>query len=256
MNLLALSAFTDNYIWMLHDGQQAIVIDPGQSAPVLHTLHALGLVLAGILVTHDDHDHIDGIDALRPVLNGSVWGPILDKIPTPYSPLKHGDAVELMGLRFEVLGVPGHTAGHIAYFHSPAQAAPLLFCGDALFSGGCGYWRVGTPEVAHGSLNRLAQLPDNTQVCCAHEYTLANLLFARAVEPSNIELQTYALQCEALRAQHQPTLPSTIGQEKRINPFVRCHQPEVVQAALAHGAKSTSPADVFAALRTWKNTFR
>ncbi len=240
---------------MLHDGKRAIVVDPGESAPVLQTLRQLNLSLAGILITHDDPDHIGGIATLRSVLQGPVWGPALDQVPKPYLALVHGDVVEVMGMRFEVIGVPGHTAGHIAYFEQDAQASPLLFCGDALFSGGCGYWRVGSPEVAHGSLSRLAQLPEHTRVCCAHEYTLANLLFAHAVEPSNIELQTYALQCKALRAQNQPTLPSTVGQEKRINPFIRCNQPEVIKAALAHGAKSTAPTDVFAALRTWKNTF-
>jgi hydroxyacylglutathione hydrolase len=256
MNLIALPAFTDNYIWMLHDGHQALVVDPGESAPVERALDALGLMLGGILVTHHHGDHVGGLSALRPRLQGPVYGPARENIPQPFTPLNGGDHVELLGCNFEVIDVPGHTAGHIAYFHRPADGAPILFCGDTLFSGGCGRLFEGTPAQMHDSLGALARLPGDTRVCCAHEYTLSNLKFARAVEPHNTDLQRYTDHCESLRAQGVPTLPSSIEQERRINPFMRCDQAEVVQSALAQGAGSTGETDVFAALREWKNNFR
>jgi hydroxyacylglutathione hydrolase len=256
MKLIALPAFTDNYIWMLHNGRQALVVDPGESAPVEHALDTHGLALAGILVTHHHGDHVGGIQALRDRLDGPVYGPAREDIPEPYRPLKDGDTVELLGCRFEVIDVPGHTAGHIAFFHQPADDTPILFCGDTLFSGGCGRLFEGTPAQMHASLSRLASLPGNTRVCCAHEYTLSNLKFARAVEPHNDELQRYTERCEQLRARQLPTLPSSIDTERRINPFMRCDQPEVVESALAQGAHSRDGTDVLAALRQWKNNFR
>lgn len=257
MNLLALPAFSDNYIWMLHDGRQALVVDPGEPAPVERALDLHGLVLAGILVTHHHADHVGGLSALRNRLQGPVFGPARETIPQPCTPVNGGDAVELMGCRFEVIDVPGHTAGHIAFFHTPANGdAPILFCGDTLFSGGCGRLFEGTPTQMHHSLSRLAALPGNTRVCCAHEYTLSNLKFANTVEPHNGDLRDYTARCEALRAQGLYTLPSSIEQERRINPFMRCAQPEVVRAALAQGAASDGEADVLAALREWKNNFR
>ncbi len=257
MNLLALPAFSDNYIWMLHDGRQALVVDPGESAPVEHALDALGLVLAGILVTHHHADHVGGLSALRPRLQGPVFGPAREDIPQPCTPLNGGDHIELMGCRFDVIDVPGHTAGHIAFFHVPADGeAPILFCGDTLFSGGCGRLFEGTAAQMHASLSRLAALPGNTRVCCAHEYTLSNLKFANTVEPHNDALQGYTAHCEALRAQGLATLPSSIERERHINPFMRCDQPDVVRAAMRQGAESNSETDVLAALRQWKNNFR
>ncbi len=257
MNLQALPAFTDNYIWMLHDGRQAIVVDPGEPAPVERALDAQGLVLAGILVTHHHNDHVGGLSALRTRSQGPVYGPAREDIPQPCTPVHGGDDVELLGCRFKVIDVPGHTAGHIAYFHVPADGdAPLLFCGDTLFSGGCGRLFEGTPAQMHESLSRLAALPGNTRVCCAHEYTLSNLKFARAVEPLNDALQAYTAHCEALRAEGLSTLPSSIERERLVNPFMRCEQPAVVQAALSQGARSDSGTDVLAALREWKNNFR
>lgn len=256
MNLIALPAFTDNYIWMLHDGQRAIVVDPGESPPVARALDAQGLALAGILVTHHHRDHVGGIDALRPRLQGPVYGPANERIPEPCTPLAEGDAVELLGCRFEVLDVPGHTAGHIAYLHRPDRGAPILFCGDTLFSGGCGRLFEGTAAQMHASLAKLAALPADTRVCCAHEYTLSNLAFARAVEPHNARLEAYTAHCEALRARGEPTLPSSIAIERDINPFMRCDQPAVVQAAREHSASGSSGPEVLAALREWKNHYR
>jgi hydroxyacylglutathione hydrolase len=256
MTLIALPAFADNYIWMLHDGRQAIVVDPGDAAPVIAALDELQLALAAILVTHHHADHVGGIDALRSRLAGPVYGPKRERIPEPFTPLADGDMVDVLGLRFEVIDVPGHTAGHIAYFQHGGGDAPLLFCGDTLFSGGCGRLFEGTPEQMVASLARLAALPGTTRVCCTHEYTLSNLKFARAVEPRNDDLVTYTTWCEARRAESLPTLPSTIAQELRINPFLRCGLPAVARTARLHGAQTDDPTPVFAALRQWKNEFR
>ena len=256
MNLTALPAFTDNYIWMMHNGAQALVVDPGEAAPVQAALDARGLQLAGILVTHHHGDHVGGVDALRSRLHGPVYGPASERIPEPFEPLVAGDRLQLLGLDFEVFDVPGHTAGHIAYLHRPAGQAPILFCGDTLFSAGCGRLFEGTPEQMHASLAQLAALPGDTRVCCTHEYTLSNLRFASAVEPGNAAIAAYTAWCEAERAAGRATLPSTIARELTINPFLRCDQTGVVASARAHGAANETPVAVFAALRQWKNQFR
>ena len=256
MNLSALPAFADNYIWMLHDGTQAVVVDPGDAAPVLQALQAQGLQLAAILVTHHHADHVGGVDALRPHLQGPVWGPAHENIPKPYTPLNDGDVLTVLGRRFQVIDVPGHTAGHIAYFQLDEAEAPLLFCGDTLFSAGCGRLFEGTPAQMQHSLSRLAALPGDTRVCCTHEYTLSNLKFAAAVEPGNDQRAQYHVRCETLRAQGLPTLPSSIALERQVNPFLRCEAPEVVAAARAQGAANDDVVSVLAALREWKNRYR
>lgn len=256
MELIALPAFTDNYIWMLHDGTDAVVVDPGEAAPVLSALDERHLTLAAILVTHHHGDHVGAVDALRSRLKGPVYGPKRERIPEPFVALGDGEVVDVLGLRFDVLDVPGHTAGHIAYFHAGHDGAPILFCGDTLFSGGCGRLFEGTAEQMHASLERLSALPGDTRVCCAHEYTLSNLKFARAVEPNNADLARYGVHCETLRAAGQPTVPSTIAVERAINPFLRCAQAEVTASARAQGARSADGTEVFATLRRWKNEFR
>lgn len=260
MKLEAVSAFADNYIWMLHDGPAAggaIVVDPGDAAPVAAALDAHGLELAAILVTHHHADHVGGVDALRPRLRGPVFGPARERIPKPFIPLREGDRASALGLEFEVIDVPGHTAGHIAYLlrEVPGGGAPILFCGDTLFSAGCGRLFEGTPAQMHDSLGKLAALPGDTRVCCAHEYTLSNLRFAAAVEPGNAAIAAHTAWCEAERAAGRPTLPSTIARERELNPFLRCGVPAVAHAARDHGAAGTDPVAVFTLLREWKNRF-
>jgi len=255
-HLIALPAFTDNYIWMIHDGHQAVVVDPGDAAPVLAALAAQGLQLAAILVTHHHADHVGGVDALRPHLKGPVYGPAHEAIPLPFVPLVEGQHVGVLGLDFEVIDVPGHTAGHIAYVQCGVAERPILFCGDTLFSAGCGRLFEGTPAQMAASLAKLNALPGDAQVCCTHEYTLSNLRFAAAVEPANADIAAAIASGQHLREDGRPTLPSSIAQERRINPFLRCTEPAVVASARLQGASNDDSVAVFAALREWKNRFR
>lgn len=281
MKLIPLPAFQDNYLWLLHDGHRALVVDPGDAQPVLAFLERYGLQLEAILVTHHHPDHIGGVPTLRNATGATVYGPARERIPEPLQRLAEGDTISVLGLNFQVLDVPGHTAGHIAYYCGPRgtssrppegadpamgglspdreeiDGGPLLFCGDTLFSGGCGRLFEGTPAQMHASLSKLAALPGATRVCCTHEYTLANLRFAKAVEPRNDELARYMRHCEELRDRGLPTLPTSIEQELRINPFLRTQQPDVAQAAQAYnGAAAGDAVAVFAAIRQWKNEFR
>jgi hydroxyacylglutathione hydrolase len=258
LSLVALPAFDDNYIWMLHDGQRALVVDPGDSEVVLAALKRLSLRLETILVTHHHVDHTGGVDVLRNTTGAAVFGPLTETMPEPIRRLTGGDKVQAMGLTFNVMDVPGHTSGHIAYYCDSASnlgGAPLLFCGDTLFSGGCGRLFEGTPAQMLTSLTALAALPSHTRVCCTHEYTLSNLKFARAVEPNNAELIQYQQQCMVLREANLPTLPSTIARELQINPFLRSDQAEVVHAAQQLDPTATDAVAVFAAIRQWKNNF-
>lgn len=255
MNLLALPAFADNYIWMLHDGRRAVVVDPGDAQPVFHALQQHGLQLEAILVTHHHADHVGGVDALRMATGASVYGPARERMPEPLHRLAQGDRITVLDTTFEVIDVPGHTAGHIAFYTPQWQGSPLVFCGDTLFSGGCGRLFEGTPAQMLASLSALAALPGNTRVCCTHEYTLSNLKFARVVEPDNTALLQYQLACMAKREANEPTLPSNMALELQINPFLRTRQPTVQQAARAFDATTFDEASVLGALRTWKNQF-
>ncbi len=257
MNLLPLPAFSDNYIWLLHNGKQALVVDPGDAAPVQAALHTHGLQLQAILVTHHHADHVGGVDALRNATGAPVYGPAMETLPEPATRVDASTTLPLLGLTWQVLEVPGHTAGHIAWYSADAEGGPILFCGDTLFSGGCGRLFEGTAEQMHASLQLLARLPDNTRVACAHEYTLSNQKFACTVEPSNTALLQYRAHCEALRQQQRPTLPSLLAQELAINPFLRCDVIEVVHSAQSFRPDliPQNPASVFAALRESKNAF-
>jgi hydroxyacylglutathione hydrolase len=256
MQLHPLTAFSDNYIWTLHDGQRALVVDPGEAAGVQAWLAREGLQLETILLTHHHADHTGGVDTLREATGARVIGPALEALPEPVHRVQGGDQVQALGLSWYVIDVPGHTAGHVAFFVPALDGAPLVFCGDTLFSGGCGRLFEGTPAQMLHSLRRLAELPDSTRVCCTHEYTLSNLKFARAVEPHNQALSQYQQQCEALRARQLPTLPSSIGLEKQINPFLRTQQAAVQQAAAARQPETANDeVSVFATLREWKNVF-
>ncbi len=256
MKLIPIPAFTDNYIWMLHDGHHALVVDPGAAQPVLDALQQANLQLQAILVTHHHPDHTAGVPALRLATGAAVYGPQNEVMPEPLTRLAQGQQVQTLGLHFEVINVPGHTAGHIAYYCTSVNGAPLLFCGDTLFSAGCGRLFEGSPAQMLASLDTLAALPDNTQICCAHEYTLSNLKFACAVEPGNAALTDYAATAQSLRAAQQPTLPSNMLQERRINPFLRSREPEVIRSVQGFDKTARDEVSIFAALREWKNQFR
>ena len=255
LNLVALPAFDDNYIWMLHNTKQALVVDPGDAEVVLEALKRLSLRLETILVTHHHIDHTGGVDVLRDTTGATVFGPLTETMPEPIRRLEGGDKVQAMGLTFDVIDVPGHTSGHIAFYADDVDGAPLLFCGDTLFSGGCGRLFEGTPAQMLDSLTKLVALPGHTRVCCTHEYTLSNLKFARAVEPNNAALIQYQEQCVALREVKHPTLPSTIAKELQINPFLRSDQAEVVLAAQQLDPTAADAVAVFTAIRQWKNNF-
>lgn len=241
---------------MLHDGREALVVDPGDAAPVLHALQDQGLKLRSILVTHHHGDHTGGVDALRQATGAAVYGPAREDIPQPFQPLQQGQTVHSLGLDFQVLDIPGHTAGHIAYYCPEMDGSPLLFCGDTLFSAGCGRLFEGTPAQMEHSLAQLAALPGDTRVCCTHEYTLSNLRFALAVDPDNADLQTYQAQCLALRERQQPTLPSSIDLERRINPFLRHSTPSILRALRQFDDRGVNQDGAFATLRRWKNEYR
>jgi hydroxyacylglutathione hydrolase len=261
IKLLALPAFADNYIWVVHQAGEAWAVDPGDAAPLQAALTAHGLSLRGILVTHHHPDHIGGLGALAGSHPCPVWGPATESIVGLTHRLRGGDTLELLGQTLHVIDVPGHTAGHIAYW-CPAPtdgSAPLLFCGDTLFGAGCGRLFEGTPAQMQASLAALAALPGNTRVCCTHEYTLDNLRFALQIEPNNPALVERASMARQLRELSLPTLPSSIALERATNPFLRWAEPDVIQAARTRApnpSSSDGPVAVFAALRSWKNVFR
>ncbi|GAN60192.1 hydroxyacylglutathione hydrolase [Acetobacter cibinongensis] len=222
LSIRAIPVLSDNYAWLLHDeatGQTAIV-DPGEAAPIQKTLKELGLGLDLILLTHHHSDHIDGARTLRDTYKSRIVGPKADvhRLPPLDQAVEDGDTLALGNSTAQVLAVPGHTSGHIAYYFT---APPALFCGDTLFSLGCGRLFEGTPEQMFTSLHRFDTLPDETLVCCGHEYTLGNAAFALHADPHNTALQARVKDVKALRAAGQPTLPSTLGLERQTNPFLR-----------------------------------
>lgn len=254
MDIQALRAFEDNYIWLLRLGSRVVAVDPGDEKPVLDYLAAEGASLAAILVTHHHGDHTGGIEGLLAHGPVPVYGPADEPIGGLTHPLREGDAVDLPGLpaALRVLAVPGHTRGHLAYYGNGA-----LFCGDTLFGCGCGRLFEGTAEQMYASLGRIAALPSQTLVYCAHEYTQSNIRFALAVEPGNAKLIERAGRVARLRAENRPTVPFALADELGTNPFLRCDREEVAEAARRHcGRALQGPVEVFAALREWKNDFR
>lgn len=241
---------------MLHDGREALVVDPGDAQPVLEALQQLGVQLKTILVTHHHADHTGGVDALRQATGAKVFGPAHETMPEPLTRLTQGEQLQSLGLSFQAMEVPGHTLGHIAYFCAEMEGEPLLFCGDTLFSGGCGRLFEGSPAQMLASLDALAALPDRTRVCCTHEYTLSNLKFACAVDPDNQALTRYAAEARALRERQLPTLPSSILRERQINPFLRTRQAAIMHAVQGFDASASGETSIFAALRQWKNQFQ
>ena len=254
IQISALPAFTDNYIWLLQDHrtQRCAVVDPGDAAPVLAWLDAHpGWVLSDILITHHHHDHVGGVERLKQLSGATVYGPASENIPARDVALEDNDSVSVLGWDFDVYAVPGHTLGHIAYYHHG-----LLFCGDTLFAAGCGRLFEGTPEQMHHSLSRLAALPEDTLVYCTHEYTLSNLKFAAAVEPGNADIAARLEKVTRQRQNGVMTLPSTLALEKLTNPFLRTTETLVTQKVDERdGAQNRAPSEVFAALRAWKDTF-
>lgn len=251
-----IAALTDNYIWAVHHGQQALVVDPGDAAPVQAWLDRQGLTLTAILLTHHHADHTGGVEALQAQWGCTAWGPAYESLPGQVQRVDEGETLTWQGMHMAVWSVPGHTAGHVAYVVDWPEAPAVLFCGDTLFSAGCGRLFEGSPAQMLHSLDRLSGLPPDTRVCCTHEYTLSNLRFARHVEPDHRELAQYETQCMATRARHQPTLPSTIGLERRINPFLRSREPSIRQALSREGLDCASDSVAWASLRAWKDRFR
>jgi hydroxyacylglutathione hydrolase len=255
--IIPIPAFADNYIWFLRDGDVGAIVDPGDAAPVIAFLERTGISPCAILATHHHGDHVGGIPALLARGQVPVFGPARERIPGRTQALAGGDRIVVPGIdaTFDVIDVPGHTAGHIALF-GEFGGTPVLFCGDTLFTGGCGRLFEGTPEQMWTSLSALAALPPETRVYCGHEYTLANLRFALIVEPASAELEARHRREQAKRDRGEPTVPSTIALERATNPFLRANLPAVRAAAAAHAGHALAD-DVasFAALREWKNTF-
>ena len=245
-----IDSFKDNYIWLLTQGSRAFVVDPGDAEPVLARLAADQLTLEGILVTHHHADHQGGIAELKACCQPEVFAPEKESITGCTRPLGGGECIEVLGQKVEVMAVPGHTLGHLAYY-----APGALFCGDTLFGAGCGRLFEGTPAQMADSLARLGALPDETWVYCAHEYTEMNLRFAQAVEPDNPALRQRMLKVASQRAEGRPSVPSTLGEEKATNPFLRCGEAAVISAALQHAAVDRSKVAIFTAIRSWRNSF-
>lgn len=254
--VLHVPAFEDNYIWLVVGDKMdcAVVVDPGDEGPVIEALERHRLTPVAILCTHHHNDHVGGVAGLLERYPLPVYGPAAESIPHCQHSLRDGDHVDIpaLSLQLSVLDIPGHTRGHIAY-----SGHGLLFCGDTLFSAGCGYLFEGTPAQMFASLMRLVALPVDTAVYCGHEYTAANLRFAAVVEPDNRDVRVHQQTVRELRARGQPTLPSTLALEKRINPFLRTSVPSVRQAAERHTGRTLETAlEVFTVIRRWKDDFR
>lgn len=254
MRIEFIRAFRDNYIWCLRAANRAVVVDPGDAKPVLEYLSRESLTLVAILNTHHHADHVGGNRELTQHQRVPVFGPRNETIATVTHPVGEGECVELpeLEIEFAVIEIPGHTLGHVAYY-----GANLLFCGDTLFGCGCGKLFEGSARQMHESLSKLAALAPKTKVYCGHEYTLANIAFAKTVEPENPELLARERHDREAIDVNRPTLPSTIATEKATNPFLRCGEHTIAEAASIHaGKKLRDPVEVFAEVRSWKDGFK
>ncbi|MFZ1873242.1 MAG: hydroxyacylglutathione hydrolase [Chania sp.] len=251
MNLISIPAFQDNYIWLL-DNQQGhcVIVDPGDARPVLEALTRLQLIPDAILLTHHHRDHVGGVAELvaqYPDLR--VYGPQETANKGANALVQNGEVIEISGRQYRIIAVPGHTLGHVAFY-----SAPYLFCGDTVFSAGCGRLFEGTAEQMYDSFQRVAQLPDDTLICCAHEYTLSNLKFSRAILPQDRDIETYQQQVERLRAKGEPSVPTTLQLERKINLFLRCHNTDL-QKEIGFNSPPDNLHSVFSELRLRKDSF-
>jgi hydroxyacylglutathione hydrolase len=249
INIIPVAAFEDNYIWLLHNNRDAVVVDPGDAAPVIATLKQLNLTLSAILITHHHSDHIGGVTSLLARRAVPVYAPSYEHFNFEHIKLKEGDEITLpeIAQSFRVMWLPGHTLGHIAYVNNE-----MLLCGDVLFGAGCGRLFEGTPAQMLASLTRLKTLKPSTKVFCTHEYTAKNIAFALTLEPDNTDLQARASAVKLLRQQQLPSLPNTIGIELETNPFLRCTQASVIKNS---GAKNQDELSVFTAIRSLRNHY-
>jgi len=263
LRYIPIPAFKDNYIWAVTDGENAVIVDPGEAAPVLAFCGADGIRIGAILLTHHHGDHVGGVEELLAsdvaVPGCEVFGPASERIAQVTRQLRGGDLVTIAqpGFQARVLDVPGHTSGHIAYYQEArTEGVPHLFCGDTLFASGCGRLFEGTPQQMLRSLDTLANLDETTEVHCAHEYTLSNIEFSLASEPTSASIAEWKETAQALRAAGKPTLPTTIGHEKRVNPFLRSGELAVQRTLTARfGLVGTDRLEAFTLLRNWKNDF-
>ena len=251
--IIPIKAFHDNYIWCIQNGKFAVVVDPGDAEPVLQYLSNNRLELVGIMITHHHADHVGGLGRLLEKSQVKVFGPTNQKIPEITDRVNEGDKVIFPEIEeaFTTLEIPGHTIDHIGFYNENT-----LFCGDTLFSCGCGRIFEGTPKQMYASIAKLANLSDQTLVFCTHEYTQANIKFALAVEPDNEDLLRRQIEVEDLRESNLPSLPTVMAEEKKMNPFLRAHKATLADAVNSHfEANITEPEKVFKALREWKDSF-
>ena len=251
INIKPLKAYSDNYIWLLETNEEVSVVDPGDAKPVLDYLRKTKKNLKDILITHHHFDHTAGVPELENIISGSIYGP-KDSYELIKEEVTQGDTLSSLGVRFEIIEVPGHTLDHIAFY---SEEYNILFCGDTLFAGGCGRVFEGTFDQMFESLNKLKQLPDSTQIYCGHEYTKSNLLFSVEVEPENNDLIMRNTKIDNLLLENGSSLPSTIELEKKTNPFLRCDVlSDNIKLIQKFGFNSPSEKEIFKYIREWKDS--